>query len=110
MKNRLLIVKGWDIVIDDDYVNSLDPKINDVKNKIGISNDDSEDNSNESNVSLTDKSDTHDNNLTLRLKEVCKRQLEQLVYRGRIIYFHLHSQLENNKGIKTCHVFFTIDY
>ena len=106
MKNRLLIVKGWDIVIDDDYVNSLDPKINDVKNKIGISNDDSEDNSNESNDNLTDKSDTHDNNLTLRLKEVCKRQLEQLVYRGRIIYFHLHSQLENNKGIKTCHVFF----
>ena len=110
MKDRLLIVEEWDITVDDDYVNSLDSKINDVKNKIRISNDDSEDDSNEQNFSLIDKSDTHDNNLTLRLKEVCKRQLEQLVYRGRIIYFHLHSQLENNKGIKTCHVLFTIDY
>ena len=33
-----------------------------------MSNDDSEDNSNESYFSLIDKSDTRDNNLTLRLK------------------------------------------
>ena len=47
MKKRLLIVEEQDIAVDDDYVNSLDSKINDFKNKFGISNDDSEDNSNE---------------------------------------------------------------
>ena len=41
MKKRLLIVEGWDIAVDEDYVN-----------KFGISNNDSEDNSNESNFSL----------------------------------------------------------
>ena len=76
MKKRLLIVEGWDIVVDGDYVNSLDSKINDFKNKVGISNDDSEDNSNESNFSLINKSDTRDNNLTLRLKRLSKRQIE----------------------------------
>ena len=53
-------------------MNSLDSKINDFKNKVGISNDDSEDNSNESNFSLIDKSDTRDTNLTLRLKGLDK--------------------------------------
>ena len=76
MKKRFLIVEGWDIVVDGDYVNSLDSKINDFKNKVGISNDDSEDNSNESNFSLINKSDTRDNNLTLRLKRLSKRQIE----------------------------------
>ena len=56
-----------------DYVNSLDSKVNDVKNKFGISNDHSEDNSNESNFSLIEKSDSHDNNLFLRLKGLGKR-------------------------------------
>ena len=51
MKKRLLIVEGWDIAVDDDCVNFLDSKINDFKSKFGISNDDSEDNSNESNFS-----------------------------------------------------------
>ena len=64
MKKIQLIVEGWDIAVDDDYVNSFDSKINDFKNKFQISNDDSEDNSNESNFSLTYKSDTHYNNLT----------------------------------------------
>ena len=49
MKNLLLIVERWNITVDNDYVNSLDSKINDVKNKIGMSNDDSDDNSNDSN-------------------------------------------------------------
>ena len=34
MTKRLLIVEGWDIAVDSDYVNSLDSEINDVKNKI----------------------------------------------------------------------------
>ena len=67
MKKRLLIVEGLDIAVDDDYVNYLDSKINYVKNKFGISNDDSEDNSNESNFSLIDKSNIRDKKLTLRL-------------------------------------------
>ena len=46
MKKILLIVEGWNIVVDDDYVNSLDSKINDVKNTFGISNNESEDNTN----------------------------------------------------------------
>ena len=58
-------------------MNYLDSKINDVKNKIGMSNDDSEDNSNESNLSLTYKSDTRDKNLTLRLKGLGKRQVKK---------------------------------
>ena len=49
MKKLLLIVERWNITVDNDYVNSLDSKINDVKNKIGMSNDDSDDNSNDSN-------------------------------------------------------------
>ena len=36
-------------------MNSLDPNINDVKNKIGLSNDDYDDNSNESNFCFVDK-------------------------------------------------------
>ena len=79
MKKRLLIVEGWDIAVDDDYVNSLDSMIYDFKNKFRISNDDSEDNSNQSNFSLIDKSDTSDNNLSLRLKGLGKRQVEKLV-------------------------------
>ena len=73
MKKRLLIVEGWDIAVDDDYVNSLDSKIYDFKNKFRISNDDSEDNSNQSNFTLIDKSDTRDNNSTLRLKDLGKK-------------------------------------
>ena len=86
-------------------MNYLDSKINDVKNKIGMSNDDSEDNSNESNLSLTYKSDTRDKNLTLRLKGLGKRQVKKKwFHRGCIIYFHLHSQLANNSRIKTYNV------
>ena len=73
MKKRLLIVEGWDIAVDDDYVNSLDSIIYDFKNKFRISNDDSEDNSNQSNFTLIDKSDTRDNNSTLRLKDLGKK-------------------------------------
>ena len=40
MTKRLLIVDRSDNTVDDDYVNYLDSKINDVKNKIGLSNDD----------------------------------------------------------------------
>ena len=106
MKKRLLIVGKWDIAVDDNYVNSFDSKLNDVKNKVGMSNDDSEDNSNESNFSLIDKSDTRDNNLTLRLKSLGKRQVEiSLFHRGCMIYFHLHSHLGNNKRIKICKVY-----
>ena len=87
-------------------MNSFDSKINDVKNKVGMSNDDSEDNSNESNFSLIDKPDTRYNNLTLRLKCLGKRQVEISVFhRGCMIYFHLHSHLGNNKRIKTCKVY-----
>ena len=43
MTKILLIVDGWDIAINDDYVNSLDSNINDVMNKIGLSNDDCDD-------------------------------------------------------------------
>ena len=55
-------------------MNSLDSKSNDVKNKIGMSNDDSDDNSNDSNFSFVDKSNIRDNNLTLRLKGLDKRK------------------------------------
>ena len=75
MTKRLLIVDGRDIAIDDDYVNSLDSKINYVKNKIGLSNDDCDDNSNESNFCFVDKSSTRDHNLTLRFKALGKRQV-----------------------------------
>ena len=78
MKNRLLIVEGWDIAVDDVYVNSLVSKINDFKNKFEISNDDSEDNSNESNLSLIGKSDTRDKKLTLCLKGLGKRQVDKV--------------------------------
>ena len=79
MTKRLLIVEGWDIAVDNDYVNSLDSEINDVKNKIGLSNDDSYDNSNDSNVRFIDKYNTRDNNLTLRLQGLGKRQVEELI-------------------------------
>ena len=61
-------------------MNSLDSNINNVKNKISISNDDSDDNSNDSNFSLIDKYFTRDNNLTLRLKGLGKRQVEKYVF------------------------------
>ena len=75
----LLIVDGWDIDVDDDYVHSLDSNINDVKNKIGLSNDDFDDNSNELNFNFVDKSNTCDHNLTLYLKGSGKRKVEKLV-------------------------------
>jgi len=78
MKKRLLIVDGWDIAVDDDYVNSLDSKINDVKNTFGISIKESEDNTNESKLSLIDKNNSHDTNLFLRLKGLGKRQIEKV--------------------------------
>ena len=78
MKKRLLIVERWDIAVDDDYVNFLDSKINDVKNTFGISNNESEDNTNESNLSLIDKYDSHDTNMFLRLKGFGKRQIEKV--------------------------------
>ena len=52
----LLIVDRQDIAVDDDCVNSLNSKINDFKNKVGLSNDDCNDNSNESNFCFVDKS------------------------------------------------------
>ena len=79
-------------------MNYLDSKINDVKNTIGLSNYDSDDNSNDSNFSLVHKSNIRDNNLTLRLRK-------NWFHRGRIIYFHLHSRLGNNSRIKTCKVY-----
>ena len=41
--------------------------------------DDSYDNSNDSNIRFIDKYNTRDNNLTLRLKGLGKRQVEKLV-------------------------------
>ena len=79
MTKRLLIVDGWDIDVDDDHVHSLDSNINDVKNKIGLSNDDFDDNSNELNFNFVDKSNTCDHNLTLYLKGLGKRKVEKLV-------------------------------
>ena len=49
-------------------MNSLDSKINDVKNKIGASNDDGDNNSNDSNLNCVDKSNTRGHNLILFLK------------------------------------------
>ena len=77
MTKILLIVDGWDIDVDDVYVNSLLSKINDVKNEIGSSNDDSDNNSNDPNFSFVDKSNTRDRNLTLRLKCLGERQVEK---------------------------------
>ena len=34
MTKIILIVDGWDIEVDDDYVNYLDSKLNDVKIKL----------------------------------------------------------------------------
>ena len=40
MTKILLIIDVWKIAVDDDYMNYLDSKINDVKNGIGLLNDD----------------------------------------------------------------------
>ena len=77
MKKKLLIVEGRDILVDDDYVNSLDSKINDVKNTFGISINESEDNTNKSKLSLIDKYDSHDTNLSLRFIGLGKRKIEK---------------------------------
>ena len=91
MTKILLIIEGWNITVDDDYVNFLDSKINDVKNKIGISNDDSDDNSNDSNFSFVDKSNTRENNFTLRLKALGKGQVGKgWFHQGCILSFHLY--------------------
>ena len=76
MTKILLIVEEWDITVDDDYVNAFDSKINDA---IELSNDDSDNNNNNSNFSFVDSSNTHDNNLTLRLKGIIYFYLQ---YRG----------------------------
>ena len=34
MTKRLLIIEGWDIAVDDNYMNSIDSNINDVKKKL----------------------------------------------------------------------------
>ena len=34
MEKIFLIVDGWDIAVDEDYVNSLNSKINDIKNQL----------------------------------------------------------------------------
>ena len=71
-----------------------------------MSNYDSYDYSNDLNFSLMDKSNTRDNNLTLRLKGLGKRQVGKNCFHRRcIIYFYLHSQLGNNKRSKTCKVY-----
>ena len=85
----LLIVDGWDIDVDDDYVNSLDSKINDVKNKIGLSNDNSDDNNNESNFSFIDKSNIRDHDLTLRLKALGKRQVKKVGFIEVVSYIFI---------------------
>ena len=79
MTKILLIVDGWDISVDNDYVNFLDSKINDVKNEIGLSNDDCGDIINESDFCFVNKSNTRDHNLALRLNGLGKRQVEKLV-------------------------------
>ena len=53
-------------------MNFLDSKINDVKNEIGLSNDNCSDIINESEFCFVDKSNTRDHNLTLRLKDFSK--------------------------------------
>ena len=52
-------------VDDDDNVNSLDSKINDVKNYIGLSNDCCGHIINKSDFCFVDKYNTRDHNLTL---------------------------------------------
>ena len=53
-------------------MHSLDSKINEFKNNVGLSNNDCDDNSNESTFCFVDKSNTRDHNLTLRLKDFSK--------------------------------------
>ena len=77
MKKRLLVVEEWDIAVDDDYLNSLHTKMNVVKNNTCISNNDSKDTTNESNIRLIDNNDSHENNLFLRLKGLSNRQIEK---------------------------------
>ena len=75
----LLIVDGQAIAVDDDVTNYFDSKINDVKNEIGLSNDDCGDIINESDFCFVNKSNTRDHNLALRLNGLGKRQVEKLV-------------------------------
>ena len=60
-------------------MNSLALKINNVNNKIELSNDDCDDNNNELNFCFVDTSNTPDHNWSLRLKALGKRQVEKLV-------------------------------
>ena len=102
---RLLIVDGWEIDVDDNYVNSLDSKINDFKNSIGLLNDDCGGIINALDRSCVDKYNTCDRHLTLRLKLLGKRQVEKLASPKLYHFFILHYQLGNNGRIKSCKVF-----
>ena len=87
MTNILFIVNGWGIAMDNHYVNFIDSKINNVKHKIGLSNHDCDDNSNESNFCFVNKSNTRDHNFTLRLKVLGKRQVGIVRFIEAVSYF-----------------------
>ena len=70
-------------------MNSLALKINNVNNKIELSNDDCDDNRNESNFSFVGKSNTRDHNLTLRFKGVGKRQIEKVGFIEFVSYIFI---------------------
>ena len=86
MTKRLLIVDGWEFAVDDDYVDFLDSKINDGKNKIGLSNDDCGDIINDSDFCFVDKSNTCDHKLTLCLKGLGKRQVDKIGFIDVVSY------------------------
>ena len=86
---RLLIVDGWKIAIDDDHANSLNSKINNFKNSIGLLNDDCGGIINDSDSCFVAKSNTCDRNLTLRLKGLGKRQVEKVGFVEVVSYFFI---------------------
>ena len=89
MTKRLLIVDGWKIVIDDDHVNSLNSKINNFKNSIGLLNDDCGGIINDSDSYFVVKSNTCDRNLTLRLKGLGMRQVLKVGFIEVVSYFFI---------------------
>ena len=87
MTKILIIVDGWEVDVDDDYVNSLDSKINDFKNSIGLLNDDYGGIINDSDRCCVDKYNTCDRHLTLRLQLLGKRQVEKVGFAEVVSFF-----------------------
>ena len=81
------IIDGWEISVDDDYVNFLDSKINNVKNSIGLSNYDCGNIINDLDSYFVDKYNTCDHKLTLCHKCLGNRQVgKNWLYRSCIIF------------------------